>query len=82
MATSKSGGSTTNCRDSHSKRLGVKKFGGEAIKGGQIILRQRGTKVHPGHGVSIGKDDTIFSLISGKVLFHRSKGGRKTVSVI
>jgi large subunit ribosomal protein L27 len=82
VATSKSGGSTANCRDSHSKRLGVKKFGGEIVKGGQIILRQRGTKFHPGRGVSIGKDDTIFSLISGKVKFHRIRGGRKAISVV
>jgi len=71
MATKKGGGSTRNGRDSHSKRLGVKAFGGELVKGGSIIIRQRGTKVHPGNNVGIGSDDTLFSKIAGVVKFER-----------
>ncbi len=69
MAHKKAGGSSRNGRDSHSKRLGVKKFGGELVKAGNIIIRQRGTKYKPGEGVGIGKDDTLFALIPGHVKF-------------
>ncbi len=82
MATSKSGGSTNNNRESESKRLGIKKFGGEAVSCGQILIRQRGTSFHPGKNVGIGGDDTLFALSSGKVSFHYSKGGKRTVSII
>lgn len=81
MAHKKAGGSTRNGRDSESKRLGVKKFGGEAVKAGNIIIRQRGTKVHPGKNVGLGKDHTIFSLIEGFVQFEPHRSGRKKVSV-
>ncbi len=83
MAHKKAGGSTRNGRDSVSKRLGVKKFGGEMVLGGNILIRQRGTKVHPGLNVGIGKDDTLFSKVNGRVLFE-TKGpkNRKFVSVI
>ena len=81
MATSKSGGSTSNGRDSQSKRLGVKLFGGQAIKAGQIIIRQRGTKYHPGQFVGRGKDDTLFALQPGIVTFHKGKKNRLFVSV-
>ena len=69
MAHKKAGGSSRNGRDSHSKRLGVKKFGGELVKAGNIIIRQRGTKYKPGEGVGIGKDDRLFALIPGYVKF-------------
>ncbi len=82
MATSKTGGSTRNNRESHSKRLGVKKFGGEAISTGQIIIRQRGTKYHPGKNVGIGSDDTLFALSSGIVVFGNISKNRKSVSVL
>ncbi len=83
MAHKKAGGSTRNGRDSVSKRLGVKKFGGEMVLGGNILIRQRGTKVHPGLNVGIGKDDTLFAKANGRVLFE-TKGpkNRKFVSVI
>ncbi|WP_198262673.1 50S ribosomal protein L27 [sulfur-oxidizing endosymbiont of Gigantopelta aegis] len=83
MAHKKAGGSTRNGRDSVSKRLGVKKFGGEIVVGGNILIRQRGTKVHPGLNVGIGKDDTLFAKANGRVLFE-TKGpkNRKFVSVI
>ena len=81
MAHKKAGGSTRNGRDSESKRLGVKKFGGEAVRAGNIIIRQRGTKVHPGSNVGLGRDHTIFSLIDGHVKFETHKNGRKKVSV-
>ena len=80
MATKKGGGSTRNGRDSAGKRLGVKRFTGEIVIPGNIIIRQRGTKVHPGINVGIGRDHTIFSKINGKVLFK--KGKKTTVSVI
>lgn len=82
MATSKTGGSTQNGRDSISKRLGVKIYGGERISGGQIIMRQRGTKIHPGRNVGIGGDDTLFATAAGEVKFHHGPKGRKFVSVI
>jgi len=71
MAHKKGQGSVKNGRDSRSKRLGVKKFGGQAVIAGNIILRQRGTKVHPGLGVGIGRDHTLFALVDGKVTFDR-----------
>ena len=80
MAHKKSGGASRNGRDSHSKRLGVKRFGGQYVKPGEIIFRQRGTKVHPGLNVGLGKDYTIFSKIEGIVKFE-TRSGRKVVSV-
>ena len=82
MATSKSGGSTSNGRESQSKRLGVKCFGGETVNSGQIIIRQRGTKYHPGNCVGRGKDDTLFALSAGVIKFHRGAKNRCFVSVI
>lgn len=78
MAHKKGQGSVRNGRDSRSKRLGVKKFGGQAVIAGNIIVRQRGTKFHPGKGVGMGRDFTIFSLIDGHVVFDR-KGRRVNV---
>jgi len=74
MAHKKAGGSSRNGRDSAGRRLGVKKFGGEAVVPGNIIIRQRGTKVHPGVNVGIGKDHTIFALVEGRVSFCEKKG--------
>ena len=83
MAHKKAGGSSRNGRDSQSKRLGVKAFGGERITAGAIIVRQRGTKVHPGVNVGIGKDHTLFALADGKVEFRVKGAGQKTfVSVV
>jgi large subunit ribosomal protein L27 len=76
MAHKKGGGSSRNGRDSESKRLGVKAFGGESVKAGTIIVRQRGTRVHPGSGVGKGGDDTLFALSAGTVRFHESRGRR------
>ncbi|MBN9565783.1 MAG: 50S ribosomal protein L27 [Alphaproteobacteria bacterium] len=81
MAQKKAGGSSRNGRDSAGRRLGVKKFGGEAILAGNIIVRQRGTKFHPGSNVGVGKDHTLFALADGHVKFHISKG-RKLVSIL
>ncbi|MCU0847977.1 MAG: 50S ribosomal protein L27 [Spirochaetes bacterium] len=81
MAHKKGGGSTRNGRDSNSKRLGVKRFGGQVIKGGTIIVRQRGTRIHPGNNVGKGRDDTLFALIDGVVTFERLDKNRKKVSV-
>ena len=81
MAHKKAGGSTRNGRDSAGRRLGIKKFGGEKVIPGNIILRRRGTKFHPGKNVSKGKDDTLFSLIDGVVKFERKDKKRKQVSV-
>ena len=81
MAHKKAGGSSRNGRDSAGRRLGVKKFGGEHVIPGNIILRQRGTKWHPGTNVGIGKDHTIFATVEGKVAFQRRAGGRVFVSV-
>ncbi|MGE4322040.1 MAG: 50S ribosomal protein L27 [Sphingobium sp.] len=81
MAHKKAGGSSRNGRDSESKRLGVKKFGGQQVIGGNIIIRQRGTRVYPGRNVGIGKDHTLFALTEGRVVFHDGKLGRKYVSV-
>ncbi len=74
-------GSTKNGRDSESKRLGVKKADGQSVLAGNIIVRQRGTKIHPGNGVGIGTDDTLYALIAGKVKFEHMAGGKKRVSV-
>lgn len=81
MATSKSGGSTQNGRDSQSQRLGCKKFGNQFVRCGNIIIRQRGTKFHPGLGVKRGTDDTLFAVTDGLVHFHRGLKGRTFVSV-
>jgi large subunit ribosomal protein L27 len=81
MAHKKGQGSTNNNRDSAGRRLGVKKFGGESVVAGNIILRQRGTKVHVGENVGIGKDHTIYSLIDGVVKFEQKDKKRKKVSV-
>ena len=74
-------GSTKNGRDSESKRLGVKKADGQAVRAGNIIVRQRGTAIHPGNNVGIGKDDTLFALIDGKVKFEQKTKAKKQVSV-
>ena len=81
MSNTKGGGSTRNGRDSNAQRLGVKVFGGSSIHAGGIILRQRGTKFHPGKNVGIGGDDTLFSLVEGQVKFGERKG-RKVVDVL
>ena len=81
MAHKKGGGSSRNGRDSNSKRLGVKAFGGQAVTAGSIIVRQRGTRIHPGEGVGKGGDDTLFALRAGVVSFHDSRG-RKLASVL
>ena len=82
MAHKKAGGSSRNGRDSAGRRLGVKKFGGEAVIPGNIIVRQRGTKWHPGTGVGMGKDHTIFATIDGQVQFAKQANGRTYVSVL
>ena len=81
MAHKKGGGSTRNGRDSNSQRLCVKRFGGEVVTGGTIIVRQRGTKIHPGNNVDIGSDDTLFSLVNGTVKYERKGKDKKKVSV-
>lgn len=81
MAHKKGTGSTRNGRDSNSQRLGVKRYGGELVKAGNILVRQRGTKIHPGNNVGIGKDDTLFALIEGIVTFEHKSTTRKKVSV-
>jgi large subunit ribosomal protein L27 len=81
MAHKKGGGSTKNSKDSHSKRLGVKRFDGEKVKSGAILVRQRGTRIHPGMNVGIGRDDTLFSKADGIVRFERYNSKRKKVSV-
>ena len=81
MAHKKGGGSSRNGRDSKSKRLGVKKFGGEAVRSGNIIIRQRGTKFHPGNNVGIGRDYTIFATIDGYVKFEYTAKDKKQISV-
>lgn len=81
MAHKKGQGSTRNGRDSESKRLGVKKYGGEVVRAGNIIVRQRGTKFHPGINVGRGSDDTLFATADGTVAFKRKGNGRKFVSV-
>jgi large subunit ribosomal protein L27 len=82
MAHKKAGGSSRNGRDSESKRLGVKKFGGEAVIAGNIIVRQRGTKWHPGANVGIGRDHTLFALSEGRVAFAKKANGRTYVNVM
>ena len=82
MAHKKAGGSTRNGRDSESKRLGVKRYGGESVTGGSILIRQRGTRVHPGSNVGIGKDHTLFALTDGIVEFRKKKNNRSFVSVV
>ncbi|WP_395666870.1 50S ribosomal protein L27 [Methylocella sp.] len=82
MAHKKAGGSSRNGRDSKGRRLGVKKFGGEAVVGGNIIVRQRGTKWHPGANVGMGKDHTLFALVDGKIKFLTKSNGRSYVSVV
>ena len=82
MAHKKGQGSTQNNRDSAGRRLGVKKFGGEAVIPGNIIIRQRGTKVHPGNGVGMGKDHTLFALVEGVVKFDNRTSSQKKVSVV
>ena len=81
MAHKKGGGSSGNGRDSQSKRLGVKRFGGEQVRSGNILVRQRGTKFKPGNGVGLGRDYTIFAVIDGFVQFETTRNGRKQVSV-
>ena len=81
MAHKKAGGSSRNGRDSAGRRLGVKKFGGQEVVGGNIIVRQRGTRLYPGRNVGIGKDHTLYALTDGRVVFHDGKQGRKYVSV-
>ena len=82
MAHKKGQGSTQNNRDSAGRRLGVKKYGGESVKAGNIIVRQRGTKVHPGLNMGMGKDHTLYALIDGVVKFERKDKKRKKVSII
>ncbi|MDP4840049.1 MAG: 50S ribosomal protein L27 [Alphaproteobacteria bacterium] len=81
MAHKKAGGSSRNGRDSEGRRLGVKKFGGESVLAGNILVRQRGTKWHPGKNVGLGKDHTIFALIEGKVVFSKKVNNKTVVSV-
>jgi large subunit ribosomal protein L27 len=83
MAHKKAGGSSRNGRDSQSKRLGVKRFGGQVIKAGSIIIRQRGTRVHPGENVGIGRDHTLFAKVDGQVKFSvKGPANRKLVSIV
>jgi large subunit ribosomal protein L27 len=82
MAHKKGQGSTQNNRDSAGRRLGVKKFGGESVKAGNIIVRQRGTKVHPGLNIGMGKDHTLYALVDGIVQFERKDKTRKQVSIV
>lgn len=81
MAHKKAGGSSRNGRDSESKRLGVKKFGGQTVIPGNILVRQRGTKYNPGNNVGIGRDHTIFATAEGRVVFHKKAGDKMFVSV-
>ena len=81
MATKKGASSTKNGRDSNAQRLGVKRFGGQAVNAGEILVRQRGTPFHPGDNVGRGKDDTLFALAAGTVQFG-AKGGRKVVNIL
>ena len=82
MAHKKGAGSSRNGRDSNSQRLGVKKYGGEWVRSGHIIVRQRGTHIHPGQNVRIGRDDTLYAIAVGQVTFEKRPDGRKQVSVI
>ena len=82
MAHKKGLGSSRNGRDSHAQRLGVKMFGGQHVRTGNVIVRQRGTKFHPGENVGMGKDHTLYALVDGKVEFHRGNRDRSVVSVL
>jgi large subunit ribosomal protein L27 len=83
MAHKKAGGSSRNGRDSKSKRLGVKRYGGQLVEAGSIIIRQRGTRVHPGDNVGVGKDHTLFARVNGKIQFSfRGPDNKQTVSVV
>ena len=82
MAHKKGGGSSRNGRDSQSQRLGVKRFGGEQVRAGAILVRQRGTRIHPGRNVDRGGDDTLFATIDGFVVYDFGRGGRRRVSVL
>jgi len=82
MAHKKGGGSSRNGRDSNSQRLGLKKFGGESVVAGNIIVRQRGTQFHPGMNVGLGKDHTIFALVDGTVKFRQTRKDRKCIDVV
>jgi large subunit ribosomal protein L27 len=83
MAHKKAGGSSRNGRDSQAKRLGVKVFGGERVNAGQIIVRQRGTRVHPGENVGMGRDHTLYARVAGQVQYRvRGEGNNKTVSIV
>lgn len=82
MAHKKGGGSSRNGRDSESKRLGVKKYAGERVRSGNILVRQRGTRIQPGYNVGLGKDFTIFATMDGIVQYDTVRGGRKRVSVV
>ncbi len=82
MAHKKAGGSSRNGRDSNSQRLGVKKYGGEAVRAGNIIVRQRGTKIRPGINVGLGRDDTLFALADGVIRFRQVTRERKCVDVL
>ena len=82
MAHKTGGGSTRNGRDSNAKRLGVKKYGGEKVRSGNILVRQRGTKIHPGENVGRGGDDTLFATADGYVSFQDFRGGKKRVNVL
>ncbi len=81
MAHKKAGGSTSNGRDSNAKRLGVKRYGGQKVTGGSIIVRQRGTKIHPGTNVGLGRDFTLFAMIDGEVKYEWKAKGKRRVSV-
>lgn len=81
MAHKKAGGSSRNGRDSAGQRLGVKRFGGQAVSGGEILVRQRGTKFHPGSNVGLGRDHTLFALCNGRVAFATKRDGRTYVSI-
>ena len=81
MAHKKGGGSSKNGRDSNSQRLGIKRYGGQIVKAGEILIRQRGTRIHPGDNVGKGKDDTLFAKAAGTVLYHFKKG-KKRVSIV
>ncbi len=81
MSTKKGGGSSKNGRDSRGRRLGVKRFGGEKVRAGNILVRQRGTKFHPGENVGIGRDHTLFSLIDGIVGFKKFAGNRTKINI-
>ena len=82
MAHKKGMGSTHNGRDSHGQRLGVKRFGGEIVTAGNILVRQKGTKFHPGYGVGMGKDNTLFALVSGTVKFAVKSQDKRFISIV